>query len=65
MRKARLLRTMAILACILAVSAFSVSSFGQGCVAAHTDQPLVIGLHPTTQEQLSHHSDGLEGWLHN
>src|SRR5205814_2497505 len=61
----RLLKVFAILAGLLPLLAFSTMAFGQGCVAAHTEQPLVVGLDPTNQEQPSHRDDGLGGKLHN
>src|SRR5438874_11252411 len=65
MRNTPLFRTLTLLTAILAISTFSALTFGQGCVAAHTEQPLVVGLDPTNQEQPNHRGDGLEGRLHN
>lgn len=49
----------------IAMSLCSRSAFGQGCVAAHTEQPLVAGLNPNDQEQMHHGGSGLSDKLHN
>ena len=59
-----LFKTFVAVAGILSLSAFSVAAFGQGCVAAHTEQPLVSGLDPTNQVQAFHSGDWADK-LHN
>jgi hypothetical protein len=49
----------------LAISTFSMNAFAQGCVAAHTEQPLISGLLPHEQEQSHHAGNGLSDKLHN
>jgi len=60
----RLLKVFAILAGLLPLLAFSTMAFGQGCVAAHTEQPLISGLDPTNQQQTFHGRDWADR-LHN
>jgi hypothetical protein len=43
----------------------SSSAFGQGCVAAHTEQPIIAGLAAHDQEQPNHSGSTLEDKLHN
>ena len=59
------LRLLAAAVCALAISALSGSAFAQGCVAAHTEQPLISGLLPTDQQQSRHSGSSLEDKLHN
>jgi hypothetical protein len=58
-------KLVAIVACTLALVLCSISALGQGCVAAHTEQPLISGLAPTDQMQSLHHGDGFADKLHN
>ena len=60
--KCKVLTTAALTFGLLASS---TAAFAQGCVAAHTEQPLIAGLNPNDQEQPSHHGGGLEDKLHN
>jgi len=53
----RIRRTFVVLAAALCVPAFSSAALGQGCVAAHTEQPLIAGLDPTNQQQAFHGRD--------
>jgi len=48
--------------CLVAVPS---SLFAQGCVAAHTEQPLIAGLAPTDQLQPMHHGGNFSDKLHN
>ena len=59
------LKCLVAVACVLTLSTLSVQAFAQGCVAAHTEQPLVAGLLPNDQEQPSHGGGGLSDKLHN
>jgi hypothetical protein len=58
-------KTLTTAAIFLGISAASIASFGQGCVAAHTEQPLIAGLAPNDQQQPVHHGSGWEARLHN
>src|SRR5690348_17049067 len=60
----RLFKALAILVSLLTIVAFSTAAFAQGCVAAHTEQPLIAGLEPTNQQQAFHGRDWADR-LHN
>jgi hypothetical protein len=60
----RTLVYVALLA-IVSVAALQSSAFAQGCVAAHTEQPLIAGLAPTEQEHARYHGGSLADRLHN
>ena len=58
-------KLVAALICTFTPVLCSVSAMGQGCVAAHTEQPLISGLSPNDQAQMAHHGDGFADKLHN
>jgi len=59
-----LAKTLAAIAIVFLLWVLPVATFGQGCVAAHTEQPLVSGLDPTNREQ-AFHGGGWAERLHN
>src|SRR5579872_6276316 len=58
----RVLFAVGLMLCFLG---FSASLFAQGCVAAHTEQPVISGLSPNDQQQPAHRGSGWEDKLHN
>lgn len=58
-------KAVAVLAGVLVLVLGSVSAAAQGCVAAHTEQPLISGLSANDQEQMSHHGDGFADKMQN
>ncbi|HWY71232.1 MAG TPA: hypothetical protein VNX88_21380 [Terriglobales bacterium] len=59
-----LLKALVLATGMLFLSALSVPAVGQGCVAAHVEQPLVSGLDPTNQVQPFHGGSWIDR-LHN
>lgn len=63
----RVARATAVIAGLFGILFFSNAAAGQGCVAAHSPQPLVAGLTTNVMDEAGHSGKGsrLEGMLHN